>query len=172
MLVMGEVGGFIAVTERKRKGRGKIGHKHDKCEAKCHLCASYNHFPGSCQGQAISKKQKRRLEYRKRQKIKLMLEKSNSPDGKHLTESLSDADTLADQEEDPTGSMSDTDTMVDVEEDSDTTLDSQQGDAEERQGDSIKKASEVIKGVPVQQISAAVESIKKAKYTDNTGLCL
>ena len=31
---------------------GKIGHKNDKCEAKCHLCASHNHFPGSCQGQA------------------------------------------------------------------------------------------------------------------------
>merc|ERR1712215_614626 len=116
---------------------GKIGHKHDKCEAKCHLCASYNHFPGSCQGPAITKKQKRRIEYRKKRKIKLMLEKPNSPDGKYLTESLSDADTLVDQEEDPTGPMSDTDTVVDVEEDLDTTLDSQQGDAEERQGDCI-----------------------------------
>ena len=48
-------------------------------------------------------------------------------------------------------------------------LDSQQGGAE---GDSIKKASEVINGVPLQQIHAAVESIKKAKYTDNTGLGL
>merc|ERR1711895_237029 len=134
---------------------GKMGHKHDKCEAKCHICASYNHFPGSCQGPAITNKQKRKREYRKKKKLRLRLEKSNLPGGECWTESLSYGDTVVDQEEDI-----------------DTTSESQQGDAEERQGDCIKRASEVIEGVPIEQISAAVESIKKAKYTDNTGLDL
>merc|ERR1712215_176021 len=94
---------------------GKMGHKHNKCEAKCHLCASYNCFPGSCQGLAITNKQKQKREYRKKKKLKLRLEKSNLPGGECCTESLSDGDTVVDQEEDL-----------------DTTSDSQQGDAEDR----------------------------------------
>merc|ERR1712215_632080 len=171
---------------------GKIGHKNDKCEAKCHLCASHNHFPGSCQGQAKSKKQKRRIEYQRRIKTKLMLQKSNLPNVNNSTEPLNHADTSTDQE-DMTRSINDNDTVIDVEEYLDTTLDSQQGgaggdsldsqqggadgdslDSQQggAEGDSFKKASEVINGVPLQQIHAAVESIKKAKYTDNTGLGL
>merc|ERR1712215_219397 len=166
---------------------GKIGHKNDKCEAICHLCASHNHFPGSCQGQEKSKKHKRRIKYRKRTKNKL----SNSPNINEPNEHINHADTPTDQED--MNSSINTETLIDVEEYLDTTLDSQQGgaggdsldsqqggvegdslDSQQggAEGDSIKKASEVINGVPIQQIHAAVESIKKAKYTDNTGLGL
>ena len=60
---------------------GKIGHKYDKCWGKCPICASYNHFPGSCQDPAKTKKQKRRIDYRKRRKMRLRLNKSNQPGG-------------------------------------------------------------------------------------------
>ena len=52
-----------------------MGHKRDKCEAKCHICASYNHFPGSCQGPAITNKQKRKREYKKKKKTEAKIRK-------------------------------------------------------------------------------------------------
>ena len=59
--------------------------------------------------------------------------------------------------------------MVEREEDLDTTSDSQQEGVEEEQVDCIKTAKDVIEGVPIDQITAAIESIKKAKYNDNSG---
>merc|ERR1711895_79124 len=47
--------------------------------------------------------------------------------------------------------------------------DSQQEDSEGEQEDCIKRAVDVIEGVPIDQITAAIESIKKAKYNDNSG---
>merc|ERR1712215_643665 len=91
--------------------------------------------------------------YRKQQKRRLKLEKSRLPGGECWTESLSEGETVVERKEDL-----------------DTTSDSQQEDAEETQEDCIKRASDVIEGVPIEQISAAVKSIKKAKYTDNTGM--
>merc|ERR1711895_316371 len=131
---------------------GKIGHKSYKCWGKCPICGSYNHFPRSCQDPAKFRKQKRRIDYRKRKKMRSRLNKSNQPGGECWAESLSDGETVVEREEDL-----------------DTTSDSQQEDAEEEQEDCIKRASDVIEGVPIDQISAAIESIKKAKYNDNSG---
>merc|ERR1711895_334203 len=39
----------------------------------------------------------------------------------------------------------------------------------EEQEDCIKTARDVIEGVPIDQVTAAIESIKKTKYNDNSG---
>merc|ERR1712215_246906 len=75
-------------------------------------------------------------------------------------------DTTLDSQQGGTGGASHDSHQASVEGDF---LDNHQGGTE---GDFIKKASEVINGVPIHKIHEAVESIKKAKYTDNTGLGL
>ena len=87
--------------------------------------------------------------------MKLILNKSNPPGSECWAQSLSDGETVVEREEDL-----------------DTTSESLQDDLEEEQDDCIKTAKEVIEGAPIGQIAAAIESIKKAKYNDNsaTGL--
>ena len=64
--------------------------------------------------------------------------------------------------------MSDGETVVDL----DTTSESLQDDIEEEEVDCIKTAKEVIEGVSISQIAAAIESIKMAKYNDNSAMGL
>merc|ERR1712215_102892 len=84
--------------------------------------------------------------------MRSMLNKSNQPGGEFWAESLSDGETLVEREDDL-----------------DTTSDSQQEGVEEEQVDCIKTTKDVIEGVQIGQITAAIESIKKAKYNDNSG---
>merc|ERR1711888_300616 len=128
-------------------------------------------------GQAKSKKQKRRIEYQRRIKTKLMLQKSNLPNVNNSTEHLNHADTSTDQE-DMTSSINDNDTVIDVEEYLDTTLDSQQGDAG---GDSLDSQQGGVEGdsldsqqggeegdsLDSQQGGAEGDSIKKASEVIN-----
>ena len=65
-------------------------------------------------------------------------------------------------------SLSDGETVVDL----DTTSESLQDDIEEEEVDCIKTAKEVIEGVSISEIAAAIESIKMAKYNDNSAMGL
>ena len=64
--------------------------------------------------------------------------------------------------------MSDGETVVDL----DTTSESLQDNIEEEEVDRIKTVKEVMGDVSISEIVAAIESIKMAKYNDNSAMGL
>ena len=131
---------------------GQKGHSEINCWGNCPVCGELGHRPGSCELspekiRSITKKKQKR---KKREKIRKLKRKTQLPEqessGQYWAESLSDSETVI-EKEDSSGETS---------------------EEEEDMSEGVKRVKEVIGDATLEDISAAIKNIKKAKENDNS----
>merc|ERR1711888_209655 len=128
---------------------GKKGHLEYNCWGNCPVCGELGHKPGSCQLspekiKTIARKRRKIKKWDKVRKRKTQLPVPESS-GQYWAESLSDSETVI-EKEDSSGETSE----------------------EEEMSEGVKRVKEVIGDATLEDISAAIKNIKKAKENDNS----